>query len=209
MRGDVARDSDGRVIYSPRKSSLENSRRRASVRVAVGGMFANRYIFISQLLAQRVGPRVYIRRYVTPRGRNSDFPSKQNDLRARSSATARSFVFTAPLHLIWRPRSPLMDPRISRFSSAVGCADRSVMRVRIFLGFLVERDRRDMNYIAKSSSALPFLKRNVGSLKSENSDATINTICNEYFNAILKLYNKSRYIYIYVFFLLIIIWIIN
>lgn len=118
------------VLYSPRKSSLESSRRRASVRVAVGGMFANRYIFISQLLAQRVGPRVYIRRYVTPRGRNSDFPSKQNDLRLPRLDLSS---LLPPLHLIWRPWSPLMDPRISRFSSAEGCADRSVMRAR-FLG---------------------------------------------------------------------------
>lgn len=83
------------VLYSLRKSSLESSRRRASVCVAVGGMFANRYIFISQLLAQRVGPRVYIRRYVTPRRQKLRL-SEQTKRPTRALTTARSFVFTAP-----------------------------------------------------------------------------------------------------------------
>jgi len=113
------------MLYSLRKSSLESSWRRTSVRV--GGMFANRYIFISQLLAQRVGPRVYIRRYVTHRA--AETPT----FRANKTTYARAhhgsiFRLYCPLHLIWRPRSPLMDPRISCFSSAEGCADRLVIR---------------------------------------------------------------------------------
>ena len=131
----VVRDSDGDVLFATQEFSRELPAPSVRVTVAVGGMFANRYIFISQLLAQRVGPRVYIRRYVTHRA--AETPT----FRANKTSYPRAhygsiFRLYCPLHLIWRPRSPLMDPRISRFSSAKGCANRSVI-CRIFLDFLI------------------------------------------------------------------------
>lgn len=184
--------SDGDVIFATQeRASLESSRRRASVRVtvAVGGMFANRYIFISQLLAQRVGPCVYIRRYVTHRA--AETPTFRANKTSYPRAHHRSiFRLYCPLHLIWRPRSPLMDPRISRFSSAKGCANRSVIRAGFSWGFLRNSVVRLRTTSQNPHELFLFQEEYRQLLKSENSDGLpkcldTNTICNKHFDRVI------------------------
>jgi len=99
-----------------------------------GGVFANRYIFIWQLLARG---SALVCTYVGTSGR----ASRNSRLSGQTTTYSRAqhgsiFRLYCPLHLIWRPRSPLMGPRISRSSSGEGCADRPVP---IFLRFFVKR----------------------------------------------------------------------
>jgi hypothetical protein len=119
------------TYISRARARLESSDVRATVRWCV----CEQIYFHLAVIGTRVGPGVYIRRYVRPRGQKLPTFRANNDLQHGSI-----FRLYCPLHLIWRPRSPLMGPRISRSSSGEGCADRSVP---IFLRFFVKRKSQE------------------------------------------------------------------
>jgi len=135
-RGTVSVNADDIYIYISLARELL-SRTRADA-PAFGGVFANRYIFIWQLLARG---STLVCTYVgtSGAGRNSRLSGQTTTYsRAQHGSIFRLYC---PLHLIWRPRSPLMGPRISRSSSGEGCADRS----DLFRFFVKRRSQENSN----------------------------------------------------------------